>query len=436
MVNLREASEGILDLKEKWLQPLLIHGLMAISFFIAFGHIHNLLEYGFFTLLLIWTVSLWMDRRLNLEGLNRFQRTSLDYPILFFLVWILVTIPWAIDPAYSFSEWRKTLAKILMFYFVVNVVKTPDEVKKILNAFLLGLVTLSVIGLVIFLSDGRYYLFHLDERLSSWTSGSQWFSTFLLMAMPFWAFSFTFESKLSLRACYGIGFAVTFVALLATNTRAAYLAVLAQGGLYLLLRHLRSGVMISGIVILSFGLFMGSLFFLSQHPSYSLTQLEVISSSVNGKQSRVETLQNMGSMQRRFATWSIALEDFLDNPLTGLGYGQRSFEMQHLEIGHHEFILKNVHISFLQKLVQSGVPGALLFALIFMMFFRTVFEVVKWQSRSFDRGLALSSMAMVLGVMVRNMFDDMFLGNLVYLFWLLLGLTFCLGNEQKGKGSS
>ena len=144
----------------------------------------------------------------------------------------------------------------------------------------------------------------------------------------------------------------------------------------------------------------------------------------------------MGSMQRRFATWSIALEDVLDNPLTGLGYGQRSFEMQHPEIGHQEFIHKNVHNSFLQKLVQSGVPGALLFALIFVMFFRTVFEVVKWQSRSFDRGLALSSMAMVLGVMVRNMFDDMFLGNLVYLFWLLLGLTFCLGNEQKGKGSS
>ena len=91
-----------------------------------------MVEYLFVGLLILWGSVKWSRRDFH------FVRTPLDLPILLFLVWIVATIPFSVDPSYSLTECRKTVSKILMFYFVVNVVRNEQDVRQILLAFIGG----------------------------------------------------------------------------------------------------------------------------------------------------------------------------------------------------------------------------------------------------------------------------------------------------------
>ena len=97
---------------------------MAIAMFIMVAKLNHVIEYCFVGLLVFWIGVKIRNRDFH------FVKTSLDLPIVLFVSWILVTIPFAVDPSYSFAEWRKTLLQILMFYFVVNVVKKEKQVLK------------------------------------------------------------------------------------------------------------------------------------------------------------------------------------------------------------------------------------------------------------------------------------------------------------------
>ena len=50
-----------------------------------------------------------------IEGQPILIRTPIDWPILLLTVWVLFTIPFAVDQAHSLTEWRKLAARILVF---------------------------------------------------------------------------------------------------------------------------------------------------------------------------------------------------------------------------------------------------------------------------------------------------------------------------------
>src|SRR5687768_12716823 len=87
--------------------------LLAMSFFPRLFHVE---EYLF---LLLLTLSVLAAYR---TGQSPWIRTPLDVPLLLFVGWVLATVPFAIDPVYSFSEWRKLLVQIIVFYWVVLVI--------------------------------------------------------------------------------------------------------------------------------------------------------------------------------------------------------------------------------------------------------------------------------------------------------------------------
>jgi len=141
---------------------------MAIAFFITVAKLSHAIEYLFVVLLI-----LWVSVRIRKQDFH-FKRTPLDLPILFFVAWILVTIPFAFDPSYSFAEWRKTILQVLMFYFVVNVIKNESQVKKILIAFVSGIVLMSVFGIIEHIAKGNS-LFDKASHADSLTQSGQWF---------------------------------------------------------------------------------------------------------------------------------------------------------------------------------------------------------------------------------------------------------------------
>ena len=145
---------------------------MTLASLIVVAKLHHVVEYLFIGLLILWG-SVQLSRRDF-----HFVRTPLDLPILLFLVWIVATAPFSVDPAYSLTEWRKTVSKILMFYFVVNAVRNEQDVRQILLAFMVGVGSLSAFGIVDYVASG-HRLFSRGDYAASLTSAGQWFSSYL-----------------------------------------------------------------------------------------------------------------------------------------------------------------------------------------------------------------------------------------------------------------
>ena len=50
-----------------------------------------------------------------IEKTSPWIKNPLDLPLWLFMSWVLCTVPFAIDPAYSFAEWKKFVAQAGVF---------------------------------------------------------------------------------------------------------------------------------------------------------------------------------------------------------------------------------------------------------------------------------------------------------------------------------
>jgi hypothetical protein len=162
------ANIGILA----YLDKVLHYGLLAVAFSLPFVRLNHLNEYLFLSLLIVW-----LGRKLFTGSLD-FEKTALGLPIFLFLGWVLLTVPFATDWFYSLGEWQKSIPRFLMFWFVVNVVKTERDIRGILHSFSIGLVLLAILRIgTFFLARGRPLL---DEDAGWRTNREQSMAQLLL----------------------------------------------------------------------------------------------------------------------------------------------------------------------------------------------------------------------------------------------------------------
>jgi len=394
-----------------FLDKALKYGIIAVAFSLPFVRLTHLTEYLFLSLLIIW-----LGKKLFIESVA-FERTSLDIPILVFLGWVLFTVPFATDWSYSLEEWRKSLPRFLIFWFVVNVVKTERDIRSILHSFSLGLVLLAILESVHFFMKGGE-AFSMKMRAGELTGSSQWLSCFLVIGIPILWLGFFCDTRLWVRRLYLSALGISGVALFLVHTRAAWLAIMTQGFFYVVLRLTRSW-RISGLVVcFSVGLLIVFLAIPGQHQ-------ELISSS---------NFTSPRSMVYRFNTWDLATEDIREHPLTGIGYGKHSFYLKHpnLEEKYHF----HIHNSFLSSTVQVGIPGFLVLAWIFWVVLRQSSDWSKKFSEQYSGKLVFAVFFITVGLTVRLIFDDMLIGNVVYLFMLLLGVCFSLGGHLEARAKT
>ncbi len=345
--------------------------------------------------------------------------TSLNVPILIFLGWILLTLPFALDPAYSFGEWRKTLTRFLIFFFVLLVVRTQSQAKAILHAFVLGLGLLCLVEVIDFFRIGGDP-FSMNIRAGSFFGAHQWLSNYLIMGVPFLWLSWVSQENAWEKGMNYFACAVYPFALFLVHTRSAWLVVLVQFGVFVLYK-------VTGKFLLSVGIaFLGVV-------------LVIMTLNLSGEFRNLLSKNDFSStatLEFRFNTWEMALQDIQGSPIVGAGYGKHTFQKIHPAISPTQHT--HIHNMFLGTAVQLGLPG-MFFLLI--LFFKILSSSASWLENSlspdsFNSQFGMAIGLMTLGLIVRNCFDDMFQGTIVYLFLLFVAMGFCLHGRQVRYGSS
>jgi O-antigen ligase len=143
------------------------------------------------------------------------------------------------------------------------------------------------------------------------------------------------------------------------------------------------------------------------------------------------------TLSARVKTWQLGLQQVIQHPLVGVGYGNDTFsKVYKAEIeadkdkDEKERLLPALHSSFAMVLMGSGVAAIILFIWMFVSIVLTLIR--QWrQSKAAEMQWLLVAVAVVtVGFATRNLFDYMFAGSLAHLFWILVAAGLCSVRPQ------
>jgi exopolysaccharide production protein ExoQ len=127
----------------------------------------------------------------------------------------------------------------------------------------------------------------------------------------------------------------------------------------------------------------------------------------------------------RFSIWPKALQYIEERPLTGYGYGRGLLRERLPGEAHHE-LAWHAHNLFLDLSLQVGAVGLLLFLLLLAA---TLRQAVRFASDSSAASAAcgMALIAVLAGMLTRNMTDTLFVRQNSLLFWSVTGVLLAWG---------
>lgn len=374
-----------------------------LSFFPAFFHFQ---EYLFFLFLFLAVGTAWWEQR------RIFIKSPIDLPLLLFISWVLISLPFATDVAYSFQEWRKLATQGLVFYWAIIVFDINNK-KTLIHqncmAVILGESLLSMYAIFDFWGRGGTWKDRL-VRANALSSDYNWLSTYMVIAIPL-----VIAAGISMRQGWQrlVALGALVLAILAqvfSYTRAGWLGMLVQGmalGLFTARRKLVLWIL-GGCLAVGLGLVLASKFGFHR-----------------------DTV-DLWTLETRLAAWKAGVLQVMDHPFVGIGFGNNTFNPMIIGYPGGDRPM-GLHNTFLMVVVGSGLPALL--CLVWLLI-RTVRTLIHRAGKTPDigqRAILLGVGIMVMGFVVRNFFDYMFTGSLAYLFWIILALGFHVAYSNQGK---
>jgi putative inorganic carbon (HCO3(-)) transporter len=383
-------------------------GITFVSFFPGLFHPQ---EYAFFLLLAVALYLAWVER------INPWIRTPIDLPLLGFVGWVLCTVPFATDPAYSFSEWRKLVAQVLVFYWAMFVLRSHRRIelsRQIVWAVVLGSLVLSGFALVDFVLHGGTWRDRL-VRAGAPYSDYNWLTTYLVLVIPILIGWVVIHRTYGVRALGILTLVMAGFAQVAAYTRAGWVAHFAQAVGFGLVagRHRLVIWVLAGAIAMGGGLFAVS--------------------EIGYQRGTIDPW----TLSARVKTWRLGLHQVVQHPLVGVGYGNDTFlKVYTAEIEAEKSnaagdkVLPGLHNTFAMALMGSGVPAIILFIWIFVCIVSTLTREWRRSTAAETKWLLVAVAVVTVGFATRNLFDYMFAGSLAHLFWILVAVGLCSVRPQ------
>ncbi len=350
----------------------------------------------------------------GLQKVNPWIKNPVDLPLWLFIAWVLGTVPFATDTSYSFAEWKKFVAQVLVFYWALLVLHRRPRVDlppQILWSTVLAGTVLALYALMGFVDRGGTWK---DRYIRAYAFGSDynWLSTYMVMTIPVLGSLAVMARSQWVRGTQYFALAITALAQLFSYTRGGWVGHVGQGvALTVLVGGRRVALVVLGILAMAgAGLLVAS---------QAGLQKDTVDST---------------TIDTRLTVWGIGLREVTAHPLTGIGYGNDSFVKKFPQyspqvqapIPYRQQVIPAMHNAFLMVALGSGLPAFVFFVWIFIALVRRLIPL----SETFSSEDAFTLLAggiglAVIGFGVRNVFDYMFMGSLAHVFWLLaaVGVT-------------
>lgn len=367
-------------------------------------------------LLLLFLLGVWCIAHRD----NFFRRTSIDFPLAAFVLWVGLTIPFATYPLYSLQEFGKLLQQFLIFYIVLFFFR--DQVHRIQLARLL------LVGLVLM---SAYGVFKFDETLrggGSFLAAEVWLTTYLIMLIPLGFGLAWYEGPGKIKnACIFVTILATGCLFL-TESRAGLLAFLAE--LWACAWLLRRRVMLIAASAFTLAAIGGIILL--------VTVLASPGGEVKINASPIPLKTSTLSFVHRVDIAMFTLSKIAEHPLLGIGYGKETSKRlfgetpeENLPPGHFPVRIYGIHNILLETALHTGLPGLVLFLWLMVILGRTLIEGFRRATDAYARAFLFGAGVGLIGLGVRLQFDQTLVGTLAVQFWVLVALAMTACDSPK-----
>ena len=129
-----------------------------------------------------------------------------------------------------------------------------------------------------------------------------------------------------------------------------------------------------------------------------------------------------GTERPRLKAFDLSLEIVRTHPLTGIGYGKKTFSKYYPDV----YEVRHAHNLFVNTAVELGIIGLIIFISMLVIIAKDFIKAIKRET-VFDRRLILSVIfASLTGFLTLNLFDYMYHGWPGQMFWMLIGIGYAL----------
>ena len=384
-----------------------ILSIAGLLFILPFEGTNTIQEILFFSLISAFLVKNISEYK-NISSTLSLPSKTLTALIIISFLWGVIALINAVDPAYSFHEIVTKMSKQFILYFLSFFIVREIPFERI--KWLLFPIVFSTLIMSIYACYQFYQLpVFFENRVSGFTGAFYRLCTFLILSIPLIAvLAFTLHGWIK-----RILFITVFISLIAvffTFTRAAWIAVIVESSILIiiLLKKYRKFIL---SLIIAISLIVIGLSYKSVIPNWLIVH---------------------GSEKPRIEALKLSAEIIRKNPITGIGYGKRSFSKYYPNIEE----VKHTHNVFLNTAIELGVTGLIIFMAMLVLISKDFLVSLK-KERLFDRKLILGGIfALFIGFLSMNLFDYMYHGWPGQMLWMLIGIGYALMNPASGTNTS
>ncbi|BCA54201.1 membrane protein of unknown function [Nitrospira sp. KM1] len=361
---------------------------------------------GFIALLALLGVWCVMNRKLF------YSPTPFDHILLAFVLWVGVTIPFASFPPYSFKEYGKLLQWMVVFYATLYFLGQPPYRKWLLGLIIIPIPLIALFGLMQFRAMD-------PTATTSFFTSEVWLTTFLIMTIPYSLAVLVLRVPSRVKGIAALVSILAVGCLLSTQSRAGVVALVAEMGVLVWLApSLMSRVTIVASVIIVVGVLAIGL----AVKTSSIEQAAPTDSTIPVK-------TGVATIVHRLDIWTFTVSEIPKHWLVGIGYGGNSFMMRYgqeeeiVPAGHATVRERGTHNILLYHALHVGIPGLALYLWLYAAAVLTTARQLRSATDLLSQIVLVGGLVGMIGLFVRLQFDQMFVGSLAILFWVLFALT-------------
>ena len=336
----------------------------------------------------------------------------------------LVSLILAYNKMY-FIQWKvcflyllKLLEVFLVYFIVINVVETNEEVVKLIRLSLTAAIALCVVTLYnLYLSSQMNFMIPISiDRIS--------YFGFLILSAPI-ALALLFNRERSENSAKLILIVILSIVLVSLSFKRALIFAIVLSFLFLGLALKKLYIILPtlAIYILIFSLTVKGF---TNEILYSFSYNRVDSSYTFGSYSapvfqeelrllskyHVTEIQVEPAAAERVMKWTKLLRHFPKNPIFGVGYWAAKYRIGMIP-----------HNIFVAVLVEMGLMGFILFLFIIKHIFQLVWSLYKSSDDELIKSISIGFVASIMGVLAIGLTAEVFfIYRLMASFWLILGL--------------
>lgn len=363
-------------------------------------------------------ICLWTMIALIIKSVtNRTFKWRLDglgFALILFLGVLLVSCVFSFARTSSLIVWLMYFIFVMFYFAVINTINTRDQLYGLLRLFVISGALVALYGVMQYAFGWTTSNAWIDEdmfeeetmRVYSTLANPNVLGEYLLLVLPVSAVFFLKDKAKSLsKWVYLVVTGLIFLCLILTQSRGCWLGFMLTVALFILFYEGRWWAFVPLVIcILPFVI----------------------------PQTMIERFTSIGNMDDsstsyRVYIWMGALGMMRHYFAGGIGMGEAAFNEVYPFFSYNAIIAPHSHNTFLQLLVEGGIPALGIFLAVIVVFLKGAQRIYKVRNKkSFSSAMVLGLSAGICGFLLQSMFDYTFYNyRVMAVFFMLMAIVMC-----------